>query len=99
MASKRKPGERAWGQSNLAFEVSGTKHEIYLLEKGENFDPRTSTKGRHILYGPTMVVIETSTMGHRVSEHYVSDEKIWSWIRRIIREGHLNSETIREPKG
>lgn len=88
--------ERSYDKPDLSWKCDPTTYSIYLLEKDEFFDPRTSSKGRHHVYGPAMVVVEAG-LSHKVSEHYLNDPKIWQWVRRLIRDGHLNQQNIAGP--
>jgi len=88
--------ERAEQDTDFAWTTKeGGSYRIYVLDKHEWFDRRTSSKPKHHrAYGPGIVVCENSQGGYRCVDHHVNDPSIWSWICRCIKEGYINPQTI-----
>jgi hypothetical protein len=82
--------ERKFNDPDLAFE----DQRVYVLDEHEYFDPRTSTKGRHMMQGPSVITVSTAHGGMVTDEYHVNDPTVWAWIRRCIAEGHLNADNI-----
>lgn len=89
------PVQRADNDPDLSWGGEhGEMHRVYVLDDHEYFDPQTSTKGRHMMHGPSVIVVYDSTSGRRTNEHYVNDPEVWAWVRRCILEGFLSAESM-----
>ena len=72
---------------------------VFVLDKGEVLDSQTKGVGNGpFLHGPGLVVTEDSASDWKVDEYHVNDPKVWNWITNSIRNGWLNSDTIRVPE-
>ena len=97
-AKKLPSRERHPKDFDLAF---GEKNQpimcVYLLDEGEHFDPRTSTKGRHMMHGPAFITTTLLAGSVQTRKSHVNDPTAWQWLTRCIAEGHLTQETICHP--
>jgi hypothetical protein len=90
------PVQRQYDDVDLRWKSGNTLFSVYIIDAHEFFDPMTSTKGRHMMHGPSVIVTEDN-IGFRTVEYHVNDPFVWNWIGRCIREGYLNPETITSP--
>lgn len=84
---------------DLRFEFETITYSYYVLDKGEWWDPRTSTQyfdglSRHAMWGPAVIEVYEGkgSMGHSSTEFHVNDPRIWANIQRNIRAGVFNAQ-------
>ena len=98
MLTEKKPSltKRQADDWDLAF----NEQRIYMLGEHEWFDPvepDDSGSGRmskHAHTGPSMVVYGKYAGEESCNVYAVNDPSIWTYIRRVIRGGHLSAETL-----
>jgi hypothetical protein len=93
---KMMPVERKYDDADLRWKSGDTLFSVYIIDAHEFFDPMTSTKGRHMMHGPSVIVTEDNIC-FRTIQYHVNDPFVWNWIGRCIREGYLNPESIQSP--
>lgn len=91
------PVERKFSDADLEWKSGDTDFRVYVIDAHEFYDPMTSTKGRHMMHGPSVIVNEQRHGDSRTVEYFVNDPIVWNWIGRTIREGYLNDESILSP--
>lgn len=89
--------ERKRDDADLAFGEEPHATRAYILDAHEWFDPHTSTKyseagvSRHAMIGPSFIVCQGDT---HTTEYHVNDPKMWAWVRRMIDENLLTTDTM-----
>lgn len=88
---KRKPED---------WDLAWSDFRVYVIDKHEWFDPHTSTKyssdgiSRHAMFGPAAIITETTANGESAFSTDVNDPSTWAWIRRVIKQSQLTSDTM-----
>jgi len=78
--------ERDINDFDLGFEEDGMIR-IYILDAHE----KMQMSKNEFAYGPAFFVLDERSGTTYRSEWYVNDPKMWTWIRRLIAEGHINA--------
>lgn len=97
---RMEPSERKFDDHDFQWESEhGTIFTVWIIDAHEWFNNRTSSKGTHKYFGPSLVVAEQSPYGYKCDEHFVNDPEIWQWINKSIREGWLGPKSIKSNCG
>lgn len=82
--------QREQDDFDLQFDFGNEVVNVYVLAEHEYYDPRTSSKGRHMMCGPSLI-INASGAGSSTTEYWINDPHGWERVRYIM-EAHAKHE-------